>query len=148
MERFLRTGILDFTQKNEPRYGEVTALDYQTAMLHIAKAKSMFEELPAQVRAYFRNEPRDFLEFVQDPANRKECAEMGLLTPEAAAKARALPPSHQEDGSATHEPLRAPDGTYREHTRAEKRAEAKAARQAQLDPDDQYDGGEKTNSST
>lgn len=148
LARFLRTGVLDFTNKNEARYGDVTGLEYQTAVFQISRAKSMFEELPAQLRARFENEPGRFIEFVNNPRNREECVEMGLMKPKANAGASPLPPSHREDGSATHEPLRARDGTYREHTRAEKRAEAKAARQAQLDPDDQYDGGEKTNSPT
>lgn len=130
MARFLKTGVLEFTQKNQPRYGDVTGLEYQSAINLVAGAKSMFNQLPAQLRDRFENEPAKFYDFVQNPRNREECEEMGLLAPKAVPDKEPLPPSHREDGRATHEPLRAPDGTYREHTRAETRAEAKAEREA------------------
>lgn len=134
MARFLKTGLLDFVQKNEPRYLDTSGFDYQSAAFKVAGAKSMFNELPARVRERFDNEPANFLYFMADERNREEAQQLGLLKPvqaaEAAAAAKAVAPSHAEDGSASHEPLRARDGTYREHTRAEKRAEAKQERDA------------------
>lgn len=143
MARFLKTGVLDFVQKNEPRYADVSGLDYQQAMLRIASAKTMFNELPAQIRSFFDNEPALFLDFVQNPKNHAECVEMGLLRPKAQAGAEPLPTSHREDGSATHEPLRDAEGKYREHTRKEKAAEK--ARDA---AEGERAVGGKTNSST
>lgn len=135
LARFLKTGVLDFVQKNKPRYGDVTGLDYQSAVLKVAGAKTMFNELPSQLRARFDNDPGTFLSFIEDERNLDEAVELGLLkrreAPQANAKAEPLPPSHREDGSATHEPLRARDGTFREHTRAEKRAEKAATKAAE-----------------
>lgn len=143
VKRFLKTGVLEFTRKNEPRYGDTTGIEFQAAMQTVAEAKSMFNDLPSELRARFENEPAQFLDFIQDENNYDEARKLGLLNPEAvaarataaaaAAAREALPPSHRDDGSATHAPLRSPDGQFREHTRAEKRAEAKAQKEAEAD---------------
>lgn len=83
MARYQKTGVLDFAQKHEPRYGDVTGLDFEAGMQAIATAKTMFADLPSSVRARFKNDPREFLDFVQDPRNRDEARELGLLRPEA-----------------------------------------------------------------
>lgn len=130
MQKFIKTGTLEFTNKNQPRYGDVTGADFQLFNNIIAAANTMFAEMPAALRNRFENDPAKFLDFVQNENNRAEATELGLLKPvqasEAQAQAQALSPSHREDGSATHAPLRATDGTYREHTRKEKREEARA----------------------
>lgn len=91
MDRFLKTGILEFTQQNQPRYGDSTGLEYQDAMLIVANAKSLFNSLPPQLRDRFENDPALFLDFVNDDKNRAEALEMGLLKPEAAAVAAEVP---------------------------------------------------------
>lgn len=128
IKRFLKTGVLDFQAKNEPRYGDCSGIEYQAAQNTVAAAKSLFNELPAALRARFENEPAKFLDFVNDDRNREEATKLGLLKPKDEAEPKALPPSHREDGSATHEPLRDPEGKFREHTRKEKRDEARAAK--------------------
>lgn len=80
MARYQKTGVLDFTQKNEPRYGDVTGFEFQRAMLTIAQSKSMFAEMPSALRARFKNDPREFLEYIHDPRNVEEAQELGLLT--------------------------------------------------------------------
>lgn len=96
--RFLRTGILDFAQKNEPRYGDTTGLEYQSAMQTVAAAKTLFNELPAALRHRFENEPAKFLDFVQDKDNADEARELGLLKPvqepvQPGAPVAATPPA-------------------------------------------------------
>lgn len=90
ISRFLKTGILDFAQKNEPRYGDCTGIEYQNAMQTVAEAKSLFNDLPAALRARFANEPANFLDFVQDEKNREEAQALGLLK-EPVAASEALP---------------------------------------------------------
>lgn len=85
VSRFLRTGVLDFANKNQPRYGDTTGIEYQSAMQVVASAKTLFNELPAALRDRFENEPALFLDFIQDPRNRDEARELGLLKPESAA---------------------------------------------------------------
>lgn len=79
--RFLKTGVMNFANKNEPRYGDVTGIEFQDAMQKVAAAQSLFNELPAAIRARFENEPAKFLTFVQDEKNREEATELGLLKP-------------------------------------------------------------------
>lgn len=115
--KFIKTGTLDFARKHEARYGDVTGADFQAAQNIIATANSMFEEMPARVRARFENDPAKFLDFVQDPGNQAEAAELGLTVPSiapggpvatppapaaaAAPVARQEPQNRTEDGRFT-----------------------------------------------
>lgn len=55
------------------------AIDYQ-ASLEIARAgQAAFDQLPAQVRKRFDNDPAAFLDFLHDPVNRDEAIELGLV---------------------------------------------------------------------
>lgn len=82
MARFRKTGVLDFAQRMEARYGDCTGHDFATAMNMVAEAKSLFQAMPAHLRDHFKNDPARFLEFVNNPANRDEARELGLLKPE------------------------------------------------------------------
>lgn len=79
LDRYRKTGVLDFAAKHEPQYGDVTAVDFQEAQFTVAKAMGMFADLPAHVRNRFSNKPGEFLRFVQNPDNRAEAQELGLL---------------------------------------------------------------------
>lgn len=83
MAKFVRTGVLDFVNKHEPRYGDVSGLEFQAAQLIVAQGKTMFEELPSHLRARFENDPGAFLDFVGDEKNREEARELGLLRPDS-----------------------------------------------------------------
>lgn len=69
-----------------PEYGDYTGVnDFKSAMDAIKQAQSTFNELPADVRAFFENDPQKFLDFASDPDNIDKLREMGLarqLTPE------------------------------------------------------------------
>lgn len=112
MARFSRTGVLDFVNRLEPRYGDVTGLDYQQAMDVVATARSMFEDLPSALRARFENDPAQLLDFMADPANRDEAVKLGLSPrPESDARGDvatplAAPPS--KGASAASEPASDP----------------------------------------
>lgn len=109
MSRYMATGVIDFVTKHQPHYGDVTALDYQTAMNQIAQAQSMFHELPSAVRNRFENNPAQFLDFVQDPRNAAEAHAMGLMrpdydpTPPKAATAPVEPPASIKKEAKTDE---------------------------------------------
>lgn len=86
MARYMKTGVLDFVTKHAPQYRDVTGLDYQAAMQQVAKAQSMFMDLPSAIRSRFENNPALFLDFVQDPANEAEMHQLGLLRPDYVPK--------------------------------------------------------------
>lgn len=91
MSRYLKTGVMDFVSKHEPQYGDVTGLDFQSAMDIVARGQTMFHDLPSAIRNRFENDAALFLDFISDDRNRKEMAEMGLLN-QAAADAILKPP--------------------------------------------------------
>lgn len=83
MARYVKTGIIEFTNKHAPQYGDVTGLDFREGIQVVAAARSMFEEMPSHLRARFYNNPEVFLDFVNNPANREEARKLGLLKREA-----------------------------------------------------------------
>ena len=63
-----------------PRSGDFTGIgDYQSAMQAVRAAQESFMELPAEVRARFSNDPQALMVFMDDPANRDEAVELGLV---------------------------------------------------------------------
>ena len=79
LEPAIQQGLLRHATKFEGEYDDLPAGDYQDAMFKVAQAKSMFEQLPASIRAKHKNDPGKFLEWSQDPANSQEMLDMGIL---------------------------------------------------------------------
>jgi phage internal scaffolding protein len=79
LKDYARTGFIKHANQNAGQYDDVTSVDFQTAMDTVANVKSMFENLPSQVRAEFQNEPTRFLDYVQNPANAKALEQRGIL---------------------------------------------------------------------
>lgn len=75
----------EITHINEaaPQYLDCSADTFREHMDYVAGAFSMFEELPAKLRARFGNDPAEFLDFCSQEKNRPEMAELGLLSAEA-----------------------------------------------------------------
>lgn len=93
VERFGLNGELPSVLR-APTYGDYTGIgDFQSAMNAVLAAQANFMELPAKVRARFSNDPQQFLEFVQDEANRAEAEALGLLNviPKGSAPVAVVP---------------------------------------------------------
>lgn len=54
--------------------------DFHEAQNIIANAKGQFEELPANIRDKFDNDPFKMLQFVENPENLKACQDLGLVS--------------------------------------------------------------------
>lgn len=81
LNRYVKTGVLPINDR-VPHYGDFSNVkSFQEAQTLIARTNSYFESLPAKLRERFQNRADVFLDFVNDPANRKECEELGLLKP-------------------------------------------------------------------
>lgn len=78
MARYLKSGNVDHLAKYGGSYGVADALTFHAAMNIVAAAEQMFADLPSAVRKRFSNEPGQFLDFVQNPANVAEMCELGL----------------------------------------------------------------------
>lgn len=80
MHKFQRTGIITHSKKYEGQYDYATSTDFLTAMSIVARGQQMFDDLPSSLRSRFGNDPSNFLDFINDPANEDEAVKLGLLT--------------------------------------------------------------------
>ena len=70
------------------QYVQQGPTDLHQAMNIVAEAKSMFQEVPSEIRREFDHDPIKFLEFVNNPDNAEKASQLGIgLAPEAAAEA-------------------------------------------------------------
>lgn len=81
MGRYLRSGNIDWLAKHDGKYADVQPQTFHEAMNVVAKAKEMFQELPAAVRKRFGHSPQAFLEFMHDSSNIDEMRKLGLAKP-------------------------------------------------------------------
>lgn len=79
MAKARRTGQIP-VRKGTPLYGDFTeSMEYHTAQNRIANAQSAFLNLPSEMRELFKNDPALLIDFVNDPENATQAAEMGLI---------------------------------------------------------------------
>lgn len=78
LKKYQKTGALDHVNKHEAHYGFASSTDFTEAMETVARGQTMFNELPSTIRTKFENDPGKFLDFVQNPENKKEMQELGL----------------------------------------------------------------------
>lgn len=77
--RYERTGALPDMIKKNPRYGDFSDVPtYQAALDTVLHAETQFQSLDAKIRARFRNDPAELLDFVADPSNKEEIIKLGL----------------------------------------------------------------------
>lgn len=81
MRRYQQSGVLPPMDGREPRYMDCSSVDYQEAMLIVANARSAFQDMSAELRDRFKNNPQMLLEFLEDPKNREEAVKLGLVNP-------------------------------------------------------------------
>lgn len=78
MDKYLKTGQLP--EPRTPTFGDATEIpDYETAMNIVNAGREAFEALPAKIRERFGNDPRLFVDFVQDENNYDEAVKLGLV---------------------------------------------------------------------
>lgn len=83
---FRKTGQLPPVVK-QGQYADVSEIgSYQDAMNFVLNVQDTFDALPSKVRNKFRNNPAEFVDFVQDERNTDELRELGLLIEESETK--------------------------------------------------------------
>ena len=79
MKQYEETGIVTHTNNVQGSYADFLGVpDFQEAQQAIADAKSMFQMVPAKIRAAFENDPGKFVEFMTNPENIYEIEQFGL----------------------------------------------------------------------
>lgn len=84
-----RTGTISHLNRNQARYGDISGFDYNEAMNRVAEARSLFEDLPAEVRREFNGDIQSFISFVDACA--AEGKSLAEELPALAAPGRQLP---------------------------------------------------------
>lgn len=80
LSTYMKTGVLPHQRDEHTlQYGDLSGFDFEEAQNTVAKAKTLFEELPANVRAHFNHNPAEFLDFTTDENNEAEMYELGLM---------------------------------------------------------------------
>lgn len=81
VKRFKITGELP-TNVRMPTYQDFEGVfDFQSAMNAVAQAGEAFDEMPAEIRTRFHNDPAEFVDFCSKEDNRAEAIKMGLVMP-------------------------------------------------------------------
>lgn len=83
LARAQKAGTLSHLQKHGAFYADFADFDFDDAHFAMARAKSIFEELPSEIRKEFNQSPKEFFTFVNDPANVNDLARVlpGLAAP-------------------------------------------------------------------
>lgn len=81
LNRYMKTGVLSHTSSTPPVYGDFTGTptDYASAVKLLQDAKERFASLPSAIRERFGNDPLQLLQFLDNPANASEAADLGLI---------------------------------------------------------------------
>lgn len=88
VRRFGLTGVLPQNVRM-PTYEDFSDVgDFQSAMNAIVAANESFDQMPAEIRARFQNNPALFVDFCSNEENREEAIRLGLV-PRAAVAAPA-----------------------------------------------------------
>lgn len=108
MRRYNATGVITHVNTRVPEWGDFSSpVDFQTGLNTVIEAQAMFNELSAELRERFGNDPLKLLEFVADEANREEAVKLGIVQPEPPPPEPQLVRVVQDDGSASS-PLESP----------------------------------------
>lgn len=90
MKRYQNTGIIEHVQKVQGSYGDFSNVqEYQLSLNQVIEAQEAFEQLPAQIRKRFNNDPAHLMSFLEDDKNREEAEKLGLVTPKPAPPEKA-----------------------------------------------------------
>ena len=79
LKDYKRTGFIRHAKDNQGKYDDISVQDFQDAMFKVAEANNMFNDLPANLRKDFNNNPAEFLGFVQNPDNQEKLQKMGII---------------------------------------------------------------------
>lgn len=104
MAKYEKTGVIEHVKAHSGYADMPSGLDYQSALQMTLDAQMSFNELPANIRREFNNDPFEFLAFVEDPDNVERMAELGLIVlPEDVPEAEVDPSPEASPEAVTPE---------------------------------------------
>ncbi len=72
MARFEVTGTISHLEKYEGVYADFSDFDFHEQTNKLTRGREIFDDLPAEIRREFSQNPAEFFQFVNDPANADE----------------------------------------------------------------------------
>ncbi len=110
MKKARRTGVLPYRGPEDCIFQDLTGTtDYLEAMNRVKAIDRQFQELPANIRNKFGNNPDAILKYLQEPKNEKEARTLGLLRPLTAEESEARRASVEAENKANYEAKKAAD---------------------------------------
>jgi len=113
--RHARAGTLSHLEQYGKQYGDLAGFDFFEAQKQMAKAKTIFHELPSELRREFGNDPTRFFEYVNDPKNVNKLAQLlpalakpGTQMPKPNKGAVNVPPIADQRGVAADNTIASP----------------------------------------
>lgn len=79
IRKYSQTGVITHISNFEDKFGNMTGLDFKEAMDIVVTAQSNFNQLPSNIRNRFQNNPQELLTFMENPLNRDEAIELGMI---------------------------------------------------------------------
>lgn len=79
IRKYDKTGLISHISKIEGQFGDVSGEDFKSMQDTIVRAQQMFDQLPSEIRVKFQNSPQTLLAFMDDPNNRQEAIDLGLI---------------------------------------------------------------------
>ena len=79
LEPAMRNGLLKHSLQYAEDSDNIPSTTYQEALITVANAQQMFDDLPVNMRSRFNQNPKEFLEFTSNPANAQEMQKLGML---------------------------------------------------------------------
>lgn len=99
VSRYEKTGMISHVDARSGVFADVSEVgDYREAIDRVRKAEEWFMRLPAKVRAEFKNDPAEFLDYVVKPENRADLEARGILE-KAPGDAGGAPPAEGVPGT-------------------------------------------------
>lgn len=111
MKKYQKTGILGDPNRPMPRFGDFSGgSDFHEMNTKVVRAFQDFNDLPGKVKAYFRNDPGELIEFLADESNREEAIKLGLIDPKKEGLQEPTPAAEPPIGDEKGTPKAAETG--------------------------------------
>lgn len=104
MAKYTKTGLITHINRRTPTFGDVTGADFQAAQNLVAAQKTIFHELPAQIRAEFNNDPAEYLALVETDQGVETLKAMLNPEPEPGPETPPEAPTQPPEAPVTEEP--------------------------------------------
>lgn len=76
LEKGARQGGLSHLERHGARYGDFASIDWENLPMQLAEGRQVFNELPAELKREFNQDPSQFFDYVTDPQNENRLTEL------------------------------------------------------------------------